>query len=114
MHDALSGRFLPHGGEHRGHLLWAEFPHHRHSPQLSAPDRGAVFLPVPAGGYRVQIISGKINPEALLNEIKVNLNISKVEALEESKINYDKLLAEVKEKALSNYEKKEKEIGNDI
>ena len=64
--------------------------------------------------YKEEIISGKINPEALLNEIKVNLNISKVEALEESKINYDKLLAEVKEKALSNYENKEKEIGNDI
>ena len=56
--------------------------------------------------YKEEIISGKINPEALLNEIKVNLNISKVEALEESKINYDKLLAEVKEKALSNDENK--------
>ena len=64
--------------------------------------------------YKDEIMSGKINPEALLNEIKVNLNITEVDALKENKINYDKLLSELKEKAIASYENKEKEIGDDI
>lgn len=64
--------------------------------------------------YKDEIENGKINPEALLNEIKVNLNIGEVEALKESKISYDKLLTELKEKAIASYENKEKEIGDEI
>ncbi len=64
--------------------------------------------------YKDEIVNGKINQEALLNEIKVNLNITEVDALKENKINYDKLLSELKEKAIASYENKEKEIGDDI
>jgi preprotein translocase subunit SecA len=64
--------------------------------------------------YKDEIDSGKVNPEALLNEIKVNLNIGEVEALKSKKIDSNKLLEELKEKTKANYEAKEKEIGNDI
>ncbi len=64
--------------------------------------------------YKEEIENGKINPEALLNEIKVNLNIGEVEALKDTKISYDKLLTELKEKAIASYENKEKEIGDEI
>ena len=64
--------------------------------------------------YRSEIEEGKINTEALLNEIKVTLNIGEVEELKSNKISANKLLKELQEKALSNYEIKEKEIGDDI
>ena len=64
--------------------------------------------------YRGEIEDGKLNKEALLNEIKVNLNIGEVDALKLDKINADNLLKELQEKAIPNYEAKEKEIGDDI
>ena len=64
--------------------------------------------------YKQEIEENKINKDALLNEIKVSLNISEVEALKKDKINPDKLLDELKEKTLANYEAKEKEFGDDI
>ena len=64
--------------------------------------------------YRSEIENKKVNKEALLNEIKVDLNIGEVEALKTDSINADKLLKELKEKTHANYESKEKEIGDDI
>ncbi len=64
--------------------------------------------------YRAEIEDNKVNREALLNEIRVSLNIPEVEILKDSKIKADKLLDEIKEKALANYEEKEKEYANDI
>ncbi|MBQ7410505.1 MAG: preprotein translocase subunit SecA [Clostridia bacterium] len=64
--------------------------------------------------YRAEIESNKFNKDALLNEIRVSLNIPEVEALKENKVNADKLLKEIKEKALASYEEKEKEYANDI
>ena len=64
--------------------------------------------------YRAEIEDNKVNREALLNEIRVSLNIPEVETLKDSKIKADKLLDEIKEKALANYEEKEKEYANDI
>ena len=64
--------------------------------------------------YRSEIEEGKVNKEALLNEIKVSLNISNVENLEKEKINANKLLDELKEKAINIYEEKEKQYGDDL
>ena len=64
--------------------------------------------------YRAEIEDGKANEEALLNEIKVTLNIHDVEELSKKKVNADKLLEELKEKAIQIYERKEKEYGNDL
>ena len=64
--------------------------------------------------YRAEIEEGNANVEALLNEIKVTLNIHNVESLNQKKISADKLLEELKEKAIEIYEKKEKEYGNDL
>ena len=64
--------------------------------------------------YREEIQENKVNRDALLNEIKVSLNLADVESLKDSKLNADKILKELKEKALASYELKEKEIGEDI
>ena len=64
--------------------------------------------------FRQEIEEGNVNREALLNEIKVGLNISDVEELKKDKINPDKLIEELQNIAISNYEKKEQEIGEDI
>ncbi len=64
--------------------------------------------------YRSEIEDNKVNRDALLNEIRVSLNISEVDALNESKIKADKLLEEIKSKAITSYEEKEKEYANDI
>ena len=64
--------------------------------------------------YRNEIEENKISREALLNEIKVGLNIGEVEALKDKKLNAEKIENEIKEKAIASYEAKEKEFGNDI
>ena len=64
--------------------------------------------------YRAEIEDGNVNEEALLNEIKVTLNIHDVESLNQKRINADKLLEELKDKATKIYESKEKEYGNDL
>ena len=64
--------------------------------------------------YRNEIEEKKISREALLNEIKVGLNIGEVEALKDKKLNAEKIENEIKEKAIASYEAKEKEFGNDI
>ena len=64
--------------------------------------------------YRNEIEENKISREALLNEIKVGLNIGEVEALKDKKLNAEKIENEIKEKAIASYEAKENEFGNDI
>lgn len=64
--------------------------------------------------YRSEISENKLNKEALLNEIKVTLNIGEVEELQKDKVDAEKLLAELEEKANQIYEAKEKEFGDDI
>ena len=64
--------------------------------------------------YRSEIEDGKANKDALLNEIKVTLNIHEISTLNENKINANKLLTELKEKAIAIYEAKEKEYGNEL
>ena len=64
--------------------------------------------------YRGEIEEGKANEEALLNEIKVTLNIHEVDELKQKKINADRLLEELIEKAITIYERKEKEYGNEL
>ena len=64
--------------------------------------------------YRAEIEENKVNKDALLNEIKVSLNISEVEELNQSKISSERLLKELQEKAIEIYEAKEKEFGDDI
>ncbi len=64
--------------------------------------------------YRQEIDDGKVNKEALLNEIQTSLNIGKVEALDDSKLDSNKILEEIKSKALANYEAKEQEFGDNI
>ena len=64
--------------------------------------------------YRSEIEENKVNKDALLNEIRVSLNIPEIEILKENKFKADKLLEEIKEKALTSYEEKEKEYANDI
>ena len=64
--------------------------------------------------YAQEIESGKLNKDALFNEIKANLNIHEVEELKKDKINSSKLLDELKTKALAIYESKEKEYKDEI
>ena len=64
--------------------------------------------------YSAEIDSGKVNKDALFNEIRSNLNIHEVEELKKDKLNSDRLLKELKEKALAIYEKKEKEHTEEI
>ena len=64
--------------------------------------------------YRADIDNNKFNREALLNEIRVSLNIPEVETLKDKKVSADKLLNEIREKAFASYEEKEKEYANDI
>ena len=64
--------------------------------------------------YRAEIEENKVNKDALLNEIKVSLNIHEVEALNKDKINADKLLEELNKKALEIYEAKEKVYGEEL
>ena len=64
--------------------------------------------------YRAEIEENKVNKDALLNEIKVSLNIHEVEALNKDKINADKLLEELNKKALEIYEAKEKIYGEEL
>ena len=64
--------------------------------------------------YSQEIESGKLNKDALFNEIKANLNIHEVEELKKDKINSSKLLDELKTKALAIYESKEKEYKDEI
>ncbi len=44
--------------------------------------------------YREEIQENKVNRDALLNEIKVSLNLADVESLKDSKLNADKILKE--------------------
>ena len=64
--------------------------------------------------YRAEIEENKVNKDALLNEIKVSLNIHEVETLNKDKINADKLLEELNKKALEIYEAKEKIYGEEL
>ena len=64
--------------------------------------------------YRQEIDDGKVNKEALLNEIKTGLNIGEVEALNDDKLSSNKILEELKSKTIANYEAKEKEFGDNI
>ena len=64
--------------------------------------------------YSSEIESGKVNKDALLNEIKTNLNIHNVEEINKDKINTNKLLNELKEKAFAIYESKEKEYKDEL
>ena len=64
--------------------------------------------------YAQEIESGKLNKDALFNEIKANLNIHEVEELKKDKINSSKLLDELKTKALAIYESKEKEYKDEL
>ncbi len=64
--------------------------------------------------YTQEIESNKVNKEALLNEIKVTLNISNVEELSKPKLSSAKILEEIKQKALAIYEAKEKEYGEEL
>ena len=64
--------------------------------------------------YSSEIESGKVNKDALLNEIKTNLNIHNVEEINKDKINTNKLLNELKEKAFAIYESKEKEYKEEL
>ena len=64
--------------------------------------------------FRSDIDSGKVNKEAFLNEVKVNLNIHEVEELNKNKLNSEKILEELKQKALAIYEKKEKDHADEI
>ncbi len=64
--------------------------------------------------YRGEIEDGALNKEAILNEIKVNLNMTSIEALNDKKVSADKLLKELQDKAIKQYEEKEKAIGEEI
>ena len=64
--------------------------------------------------FRSDIDSGKVNKEAFLNEVKVNLNIHEIEELNKNKLNSEKILEELKQKALAIYEKKEKDHADEI
>ena len=64
--------------------------------------------------YSSEIESGKVNKDALLNEIKTNLNIHNVDEINKDKINTNKLLNELKEKAFAIYESKEKEYKDEL
>ena len=64
--------------------------------------------------YSSEIESGKVNKDALLNEIKTNLNIHNVDEVNKDKINTNKLLNELKEKAFAIYESKEKEYKDEL
>ena len=64
--------------------------------------------------YAQEIESGKLNKDALFNEIEANLNIHEVEELKKDKINSSKLLDELKTEALAIYESKEKEYKDEI
>ena len=64
--------------------------------------------------YSSEIESGKVNKDALLNEIKTNLNIHNVEEINKDKINTNKLLNELKEKAFAIYESKEREYKDEL
>ena len=64
--------------------------------------------------FRSDIDSGKVNKEAFLNEVKVNLNIHEVEELNKNKLNSEKILEELKQKAIAIYEKKEKDHADEI
>ncbi len=64
--------------------------------------------------YREDIDNNKVNKEALLNEIKVGLNVEDVESLKSEHLNSNDILEELKQKTISNYEAKEKEFANDI
>ena len=64
--------------------------------------------------YSSEIESGKVNKDALLNEIKTNLNIHNVDEINKDKINTNKLLNELKEKAFAIYESKEREYKDEL
>ena len=64
--------------------------------------------------YRPEIEDGKVNKEALLNEIQTGLNIGEVESLNDSKLDSNKILKELKSKTIANYEAKEQEFGDNI
>ncbi len=64
--------------------------------------------------FRAEIEEGNVNREALLNEIRVGLNIADSDELKKDKINADKLIEDLKRQALQSYESKEKEFSNDI
>ena len=64
--------------------------------------------------FRPEIEEGNVNRDALLNEIRVGLNIGDAEELHKDKINPDKLIEELQTIANKNYETKEKEIGEEI
>ena len=67
------------------------------------------------GMFAEEIESGKkFNKEALLNEIKVNLNIGKVDSLAKDKVKAEEVVKELQEKAVAAYVAKEKEIGDEI
>ena len=64
--------------------------------------------------FREEIEENSVNRDALLNEIRVGLNIAEIEALKDEKLKADKILQEMQEKALASYENKEKEFGEEI
>ena len=64
--------------------------------------------------YRGEIEDGTLNKEAIINEIRANLNIGEVQSLQSDKVDANKLEEELKQKALEIYEAKEKEIGEEI
>ncbi|MCX4302512.1 MAG: preprotein translocase subunit SecA [Clostridia bacterium] len=69
--------------------------------------------------YASDMEDENFNKNALINEIRVNLNmtpetINDLEALKENKINSSKLITELQEKVVTAYEEKEKVIGPEI
>ena len=69
--------------------------------------------------YRGDMSDDNFNKNALINEIRVNLNmtpqvIDTLEALKDKKVDADKLIKELQEKVLKAYEAKEKELGPEI
>lgn len=69
--------------------------------------------------YASDMEDENFNKNALINEIRVNLNmtpetINTLGALKENKINSAKLIAELQEKVMTAYEEKEKVMGSDI